>query len=156
MLIETCQLLCSAIWLSGKSAPYKLIRNHKHPSALWAKASKANWLWLYELGKALSEEFTYRSEGKIHKSSEVLKTLECPDLPDIPFTEPTPAMPDEYKCDSSLASYRRYYAYGKKYNSKGELMHIWNKRKVPRFIAYIYPEYVTGDFKENTQTSESC
>jgi hypothetical protein len=38
---------------------------------------------------------------------EVLANI--PDLPDLGFTNPALAMPDECKCDDFVESYRRYY-----------------------------------------------
>lgn len=127
MILETCQLLCTAIWLTGGEAPYKATHKN-HPSAIWARDSKANWLWLHSLGMALCEEYTYRY-GKVHKSQQVLKSIECPNLPEKEFTEPTQAMPDKYKHKDSIVAYRRYYYYDKAH------IHSWKKRKVPSWIA---------------------
>lgn len=127
MILETCQLLCTAIWLSGGEAPYKATHKN-HPSAIWARANKSNWNWLKSLGLELCAEYTYRY-GKTHKSEKIITNLTVPDsIPDGDFFEPTPAMPDEYKCETSLESYRKYYRFGKQH------LHSWKKREVPEFI----------------------
>jgi hypothetical protein len=46
-----------------------------------------------------------------------------------PFTQPTPAMPDEYKVDGdSVQSYRNYY------NGSKQRMFVWKKRDIPFWV----------------------
>lgn len=104
-----------------------------HPSAVWARASAENYIWLTRLLRALCTEYTYRY-GKTHKveSSGLLYALmnnvPC-NIPKIGFTEPTPAMPDEYKVnESSIQSYRKYYIGAK------SRMFNWKKRNPPEWI----------------------
>lgn len=136
MILETCQLLCTAIWVYGGTAPYKKTHEN-HPSAIWARANKENWKWLKSLGIALCEEYTFRY-GKIHLSQEILESLKVPKLPEGKFFPPTPAMPNEYKCNSSLISYRKYYAFGKKHLHFFKTRHAWKNRKIPKFIRNVY------------------
>jgi len=82
-----------------------------HPSALWCRESKENYVWLYNLWKDLLKEYTYRY-GKSHACSRLLNILSQPptNISNKPFTAPTPAMPDDVKITgNSLASYRNYY-----------------------------------------------
>jgi hypothetical protein len=109
-----------------------------HPSAVWARQSAANYMWLAELLEECCKEYTYRY-GKIHKveSSDLMQTLKNifpKNIPDKPFTEPTPAMRDECKVDGdSIQSYHNYY-----FNNK---QHLWswsgkiNSRERPRWIS---------------------
>jgi hypothetical protein len=88
-----------------------------HPSAIWCRANTANYQWLHSLLVALCREYTYRY-GKIHKCQEIGLVSALGNLPTKisvkPFTEPTPAMPDEVKIiGDSLASYRNYYIHNK-------------------------------------------
>lgn len=152
MILETAQMLCTAIWivmdedyLEKNPPPYKKT-HYNHPSNVWARKSKKNWQWLHSLGLELCKEYTYRY-GKVHKSQAIIESIECPSaLSDDEFTSPTPAMPDKYKGNSSLKSYRRYYLKEKSHihiwkNSKGISRHAWKKRKVPKFILQYYPFY---------------
>ncbi len=133
MILETAQLLCSAIWLCGGQAPYKLTHKN-HPSAIWTRTSKNNWNWLYSLGIELCAEYTFRY-GKIHKTESIIRSLTVPEsLENIDFTPPTPAMPEEYKPDeitndSVVACYRAYYL-----NEKTKLL-TWKNRKIPGWVA---------------------
>jgi hypothetical protein len=119
MILETAQLLCSVhhvtdqvttkYRLSTDQVPYKL--SHKnHPCAVWARQSLSNYLYLCELGLELGKEYTYRY-GKRHKSIDVINwcIINKPNIPDIGFTTPAMAMPDEFKVDSVVESYRNYY-----------------------------------------------
>ncbi len=119
MILETAQLLCSVhhvtdqvttkYRLSTDQVPYKL--SHKnHPCAVWARQSLSNYLYLCELGLELGKEYTYRY-GKRHKSIDVIEwcIVNKPNIPDIGFTTPAMAMPDEFKTDSVVESYRNYY-----------------------------------------------
>ena len=112
MILETAQLLCSVHHVTDQDTdqvPYKL--SHKnHPCAVWARQSLSNYLYLCELGLELGKEYTYRY-GKRHKSIEVIEwcIVNKPNIPDIGFTTPAMAMPDEFKVDSVVESYRNYY-----------------------------------------------
>lgn len=154
MILETAQLLCTAIWVLGGTAPLK--ETHKnHPSAIWARSGRVNWKWLRKLGLALCKEYTFRY-GKTHKLEPVLRELEPPtNLPDVPFFPPPQAMPDIYKekvvlSDTSgksniiatIRAYRKYYVIGKKHLHLWKTRHAWKNRNIPSFILKEYPEYV--------------
>ena len=158
MILESAQLLSTAhrildgtetagVSLTGrKKKVWKLEddRNEKlysathvnHPSAVWARHSRANYVWLYSLLIELCKEYTYRY-GKIHKceSSGLVEALdEVPDniCPLKPFTQPTPAMPEQYKIPgNSVVSYQNYY------NGEKQRMFSWKKREQPNWIKNV-------------------
>ena len=108
-----------------------------HPSAVWVRQSYANYVWLSKLLTELCREYTYRY-GKIHKVelSGLEEELMYPPMNiapvTVPFTEPTPAMPDEVKIPGdSIASYRNYYI-----NNKSHLAN-WKKRSIPQWYSTI-------------------
>lgn len=88
----------------------------KHPSGLWVRQSESHYTWLYALWNELLKEYTYRYE-KIH-SAERMKVVFLTPPNNIPklgwVSDPTPAMPDEYKTTSSIESYKNYYKGSKK------------------------------------------
>ena len=137
MILETAQLLCGVHHLSGyptDQIPYKL--SHKnHPCAIWTRNSLSNYLYLCELGLELGKEYTYRY-GKIHKSMEVINWCieHKPHIPDRGFTEPPKAMPDYFKTNNVVESYRNYYMGAKKGFAN------WKNRDIP-------PWFVTLDEK---------
>ena len=128
MILETAQLLCGVHHVTAHDTahvPYKL--SHKnHPCSIWCRESLSNYLYLCELGLELSKEYTYRY-GKRHKSQDVIEwcLINKPNIPDIEFTDPAKAMPDEFKVDSVVESYRNYYM-GAKSN-----LAVWKNREKP-------------------------
>ena len=107
-----------------------------HPSAIWVRQTSSNYMWLYDLWVCLMEEYTYRY-GKVHKCESIglVKMLinQVPNnIPNGPFTEPTPAMPDDVKVSGdSIASYRNYYIQNKSHLASwsGKI----NSRPVPEW-----------------------
>lgn len=108
MVLETAQLLCTAVIETGGTAPYRATHKN-HPCAVWARKSKANFNWLKQHGLALGEEYT-RRYGKTHKSVAVIEDLDDDTIPDGQLTSFALAMPDEFKvAGDPVASYRNYY-----------------------------------------------
>jgi hypothetical protein len=124
-------------WTLGDSRDYTLYKatHINHPSAVWVRQSAQNYMWLANMLVALCGEYAYRYE-KTHKVERdgllnVLQTNLPKNIPIGPFTQPTPAMPDEVKiAGDSIISYRNYYINNKSHLAK------WKKRPVPLW----YPE----------------
>lgn len=103
-----------------------------HPSAVWVRQSKENYIWLSNLLLALCEEYSYRY-GKTHKVEK--DGLCCVLYKNVPknignkgWSEPTPAMPDDVKItNDSIRSYRNYYIKNKTHLAK------WKNRPVPEW-----------------------
>jgi hypothetical protein len=122
-------------WTLGDSRDYTLYKatHINHPSAVWVRKSAQNYMWLAEMLEVLCGEYTYRY-GKVHKVErdglmQLLKNEFPKNLPIAPFTEPTPAMPDDVKVSGdSIKSYRNYYI-----NNKTHLAN-WKKRQVPEWF----------------------
>lgn len=114
MILETAQLLCSAHWMVGNEAPYRLTHKN-HPCAIWVRQSIYNYNWLLELGFALCAEYNRRYD-KVHKTQRVMDWCEknIPDLPDRNFTIPPQCMPEIYKQSCTVEAYRAYYRGEKK------------------------------------------
>ena len=117
--------------------------HNNHPSAVWCRQSSANYMWLAELLEECCKEYSYRY-GKIHKVEssglmQILKNVFPVNITDKPFTEPTPAMPEECKVPGdALQSYRNYYVMNKSHlwSWKGKI----NKRTEPNwFIKMVEP-----------------
>ena len=104
-----------------------------HPSAIWVRHSYENYEWLYKLFIAVLNEYTHRY-GRIHATARLVNVLYTPPthIPKgVGFTEPTPAMPDEYKVSgNSIRSYINYYVGAKKHLAS------WKKRQTPEWFTY--------------------
>lgn len=100
-----------------------------HPSAIWTRQSRENYDWLFCLFKELLQEYTYRY-GRHHATERLVYFLRIPpkNIPDGHLTQPTPAMPDEYKVPDSIQSYRNYYVGAKKSFAK------WKNRPIPEWF----------------------
>jgi hypothetical protein len=127
MCVEYAQLLCSAHLTTDTTymVPYRL--SHKnHPCSIWVRESLSNYLYLCELGLELCAEYTYRY-GKRHKSQDVIEwaITHHPNIPDKGITGQPKAMPDKYKVDDVVESYRNYYINEKKDFS------TWKNRDIP-------------------------
>ena len=113
MPLESAQMLCTAhhaVLGDDAIVPYK-VAHLNHPSSIWARTSRANYMWLYNHFKALASEYTTRY-GRIHLSwTKCHDILSSPPrgIPDIGLTEMPQCMPDEYKTDCSIQAYWNYY-----------------------------------------------
>lgn len=130
MILESCQLLCSAHHMTDSEykPPYKLTHKN-HPCSIWVRESQSNYLYLVKLALALCKEYTFRY-GKVHKCQLVIKELEknIPAIPDKGITTPAMAMPDMYRGKDPIEAYRAYYFFEK------PSLHSWKKRSVPDWI----------------------
>ena len=130
MILESAQLLSSAVRMSGIDAGYKLTHKN-HPCAIWTRESLSNFIWLHNLFTALHSEWKYRynhSESKKHKSFDIVYSLPYPNIEDKGLTPFALAMPDKYKDKDAVTAYRNYY--------KGEKQHIfsWKNRDKPYWV----------------------
>lgn len=127
MQLELAQLLSTAIIIDrnlgyvprkldkvelGQLAPldgcYKPTHPN-HPCAIWVRSSLENYEYTWLLCHALNQEALYRGY-KDHKSWHVAKNLPQPlEIESCGFQKPALAMPDEYKSDCAVESYRTYY-----------------------------------------------
>ena len=112
MILESAQMLCTAHHVYGfpKDVPYKQAHLN-HPSTIWCRQNRHNYMWLYRHMIALGDEYTKRY-GKTHmsitKCKNVLRSYPAL-IPDGEFTQPPQAMPDEYKDECSVKAYWNYY-----------------------------------------------
>ncbi len=82
-----------------------------HPSAIWARSTFTNYMWLYSLWEELCKEYTHRY-GKVHLTQQKLEgILNMPphNIKDGPLTKMPQAMPDDVKLPDSIDAYRNYY-----------------------------------------------
>ena len=102
-----------------------------HPSAIWARESISNYLWLHRHAIALLDEYTYRYK-KVHKCDGLIRSIlsNPPDLlKKTEFTQMPSCMAPEYIIsDDPIENYRNYYREGKKH------IHSWKNRAPPYWI----------------------
>lgn len=157
MILETAQLLSTAhrvldgtetigLSQSGRKAKRWILPDNRnstlysathinHPSAIWCRQSIPNYTWLHNLLTELCAEYTYRY-AKVHKCEQIglVEALAATpiNLKNTWFTEPTPAMPDQYKIPGdAITSYHNYY------NGEKQRMFVWKNRQQPEWINRI-------------------
>jgi len=128
MPLEASQILCTVVRGLGGEARYK--PTHKnHPCTLWAGECSGNYEWLVQLGLALCNEYTHRY-GREHACEEVIREVSIPRpaLRIAPRGAFALAMPDQYKQDDAVESYRAYYRAEKAH------LHSWKNRQPPEWL----------------------
>jgi hypothetical protein len=135
ILLEAVQMLCSAKRIldpeDAETMPnlYKLAHKN-HPVTIWCRKSRENFVWVLDLIDELHTEWRFRyghPETKIHKSYLVAQELRKRIPQNFEETGLTPfalAMPDIYKTDDPVISYRNYYM-----SEEKKKIASWNKRR---------------------------
>lgn len=122
MILETGQMLCTAYQrhYGLKDDLYKPAYPH-HPMTIWVGDSGANFSFTMKLFDALLDEYTHRY-NKVHKTSRINLLLNNKYIKwhnmGGKFTTPPLCMPDEYKLDDYVQSYKNYYIGEKMYFAK--------------------------------------
>jgi hypothetical protein len=133
ILLEAVQMLCTAIRILQ---PDKLhegiykIAHKNHPVSIWCRTSRENFIWTLDLIDALHQEWQFRhSHSKIHKSyiiaQQLKKNIPLTGYPTVGLTKFALAMPDQYKTNDPVQSYRNYYRGDK------ARMASWKRRPKP-------------------------
>lgn len=136
ILLEAVQMLCSAKRIldpdDGINGSIYKLAHKNHPVTIWCRKSKANFIWTLDLVEELHKEWRFRyghPETKVHKSYLVATILRenIPNDDKFEERELTPfalAMPEQYKTNDPVISYRNYYLSGEK-----QKIASWNKRR---------------------------
>jgi hypothetical protein len=151
MIIESAQLLYSAHWiLNPENLPitaYKLAHKN-HPCAIWVRTSLANYMWLASLAWWLCKEYQYRyGEEKIHKTeAHVIWLLNNPpkSIYYAGFTRPSLAMPDQYKQEDVVESYKTYYIESKLIERN---IVKYTRREWPDFLRMYIAEPASQEYR---------
>jgi hypothetical protein len=142
ILLEAVQMLCSAKRVLDPDDKindklYKLAHKN-HPVTIWCRASRENFVWVLDLIEELHKEWKYRyghPEAKVHKSylvALILRENIPSNFPESGLTMFALAMPDEYKGEDPIESYRNYYMSPEK-----QKIATWKKKRdKPQW--YIY------------------
>ncbi|NLS12605.1 hypothetical protein HGP28_06770 [Vibrio sp. SM6] len=129
MILESVQLLCTALNKKGFTTPYKSM-HLKHPCVLWVEESYDNFEWLVGLTRELNREYRYRyDKDKDHKSIAVLDEIQSIAFERRGLTPFPQAMPEEFKVEGDpVQAYRNFYLGDKLRFAK------WTKRDVPAWV----------------------
>ena len=141
MILETTQLLSGSHHVTNPAQAEKWLsegliyrKTHaNHPCSIWVRECKENYIWLCQLGLALCQEYAYRydkqpSDHKCHQKLVFLFQNIPPLISLGNITMPKLAMPDQYKTEDPVLSYRMYYL-----NEKARML-VWSKREPPAWV----------------------
>ena len=129
MILESVQLLCTALNKKGFTTPYKST-HVKHPCVLWVEESYDHFQWLTALTEALNDEYRFRYDKSVdHASMKVLAEIQKHRYDSIGMLEFAQAMPDVYKVPKKpVQAYRNFYRGDKREFAS------WTKRKEPKWM----------------------
>ncbi|MFM2478843.1 pyrimidine dimer DNA glycosylase/endonuclease V [Celerinatantimonas sp. MCCC 1A17872] len=131
MILESVQILCTALNKIGFITPYQSTHVH-HPCVLWVEHSYGNFVWLATLARELNCEYCYRFNKSVpHKSIAVLDEIEQKTYlyEDIGLTDFAQAMPEPYKVPGDVVqAYRNFYIAEKLKFAR------WTKRHRPDWL----------------------
>jgi hypothetical protein len=141
MILESCQLLSTALHKNGiEGARYKPTHLN-HPSTIWTAESSANFENLILHTKAMLVEYSSRF-NKIHACQSVLEMNIIPlyekNKHKFPSNVETPlkvAMPKEFQTNNIVESYQNYYVTKEKMR--------YPKDKVPKWFSEKRDIYYT-------------
>lgn len=126
MPLESAQILCTALHLVHNIKTQYKPTHKNHPSVQWATKSYQNWMWVYQHGLALAEEYKARYNKPSHASQAVMIACKA-EVDKIPeqdlalwkagnFFEPPKCMPEPYKhITTTTLAYQTYLQKEKAY-----------------------------------------
>ncbi len=143
MILEYCQLLSTAHRLLDEDCLdpkldeilYKATHKN-HPSSVWVRENARNYQYVFDLLFNLSSEYTQRY-GKTHASWAKLrsalamypKNICKKNIMDpLNINDAPQCMPDEFKDESIVEAYRKYYNGDKAY------MAVWKNTVTPEWF----------------------
>ena len=133
ILLEAVQMLCTAMHVlePGKHKKIYKMAHKNHPVSIWCRTSRENFEWTLRLIDCLHNEWRYRyNHTKMHKSLLVSLYIREHIPTEFPSSGLTPfalAMPDEYKREDPVESYRLYYVSKKRFAT-------WKNRSPPHWF----------------------
>lgn len=136
MIVESSQMLANAFPLKileeaprTKAGHTRIHSYLHHPCSKWVLQDRNNWMWLLRHSIQLCHEFEYRRD-KTHFTKKFVwwcaNHRNCLELPNIKRTPFVLAMPDIYKVECPIESYRNYY--------RAEKNWTWTKREKPFWL----------------------
>ena len=140
MVLESAQMLSTAHRVLDGDKDRKLADEREdvlykasyinHPCNVWCRESVENYNWLSDHYRCLLAEYTHRYGKKHATGLKINWHVTSPpfNLRAFNFTSPALAMPDEFKVEDPVESYRNYYR-----NAKAHL-HKWKNRDKPDWI----------------------
>ena len=128
MILESVQIMCTALNGKGFETPYRSTHRH-HPCVAWAAESHDNFLWLARLVDELNREYRYRYQrDRDHASIRALDAIRHCRFESSGLTEFAQAMPEEFRVPGdAVAAYRSFY------QAEKHGFATWTRRRAPEW-----------------------
>ena len=144
MIVESVQMLANCYTpdhltfappsQNGETRKYSY---YNHPCSVWARESYGNFDWLLNHADSIISERYHRFE-KGHFCEDIIKWFQNNNPSNVkqfnPITPFALAMPDDYKSDDAVESYRKYYISDKQTDKNGRWMMYYTNRDVPDWM----------------------
>lgn len=106
MILESAQMLSTAMYEhNAPNPPYK-VTHKNHPCTVWARTTRANYLWLFDHFLALMSQYSFRY-GRAHACERLVDTL-LAGAAYVPIGDLTPfANCSRYKELDVIAAYQK-------------------------------------------------
>lgn len=120
--------------------------HQNHPSAIWARETSSNYLWLANLFRECSKEYTHRYKRQ-HATFEKHGTFLMVPPKNITVGSRTKfpqAMPEEFKDEDSIRAYQNYYLGPKAAFAR------WTNRTPPTWFSDRFKDYDVSHFTRTT------
>lgn len=155
MILESSQMLANAYTHEQlENAPktqkgtVRKYSYYNHPCSVWVRQSGTNFRWLLSHAQHLVKEAVYRGFN-LHSCHEFLDWCYSNEPENIEslygLTEFALAMPDQYKSNDPIESYRQYYINEKQYDNRGRWMMKYTNREYPDW----FPQWLMEKCDEN-------
>lgn len=130
MILESTQMLSTAHHVLDGYTPFYKPTHINHPCVVWARESLCNYYWLCQHALSMCSEYTRRYK-KVHKCQLMIQWFV--NNPPHKFlgvkqTNFVLAIPEAYKQDDAVESYRQYYKFDKYHIAK------YKYNEVPIFL----------------------
>lgn len=147
MILETAQLLSTAHHVLESEYKDKLYKktHTNHPCAKFVRSNFKSYKWTWYLLCNLCLEYEIRF-NKRHKTDDTLCDIlshepKSLNRSDNELLYPL-CMPDIYKSNSVVESYRNFYINEKAFNKNGKFMAFYTNRKKPQWFKEAKEKYV--------------
>jgi hypothetical protein len=106
--------------------------HQNHPCTKWVRESIENFLYLWKLNQLLNKEWQFRfGHYRDHLAYTKMKNLGHPKLPYVDQTPFPLVMPDQFRSEDPVKSYRDFFVGAKSH------LATWTNREVPSWFPLL-------------------
>lgn len=144
MLIEHSQMLANCYSKESlltapktQSGNIRKYSYYNHPASIWCRQSLENFKWLWYYSQCIIQERQLRGFNQHFCETFIdwIVSRRPDNITDSEELTPNPlCMPDQYKQQDPVESYRQYYINDKQFNKSGKWMLKYTNREIPHWF----------------------